>query len=319
MANQQHTEDIDMNYLFRKFKSFLKRIIKLIYSIITFFIKYWIVTLLLILIGLGWGYYKEKVVDKTFVSEGIVIPNYGSVDYLYSTIKEFNSRIGASDTVYLKSILGENHRSVLEVKIEPIADIYNTMTKSREQIDVFRILYQNQDFDKFIENLATSKYFKYHTIEFVVQGEGVSEKVIPKILDYWNQNEHFLAYQEIYKENATFQVSEYKNMFSQIDSVLASLSKGVSKNHNSSVIISDNNNVDELFRIKKEMLSDLLDANVQLNDFTDPVKLVFMNYEIEHRAFSRVIKYPFFLVGLFGFIFFLKFIFFKMKRIAESQ
>src|SRR5690554_4721879 len=94
MANQQHTEDIDMNYLFRKFKSFLKRIIKLIYSIITFFIKYWIVTLLLILIGLGWGYYKEKVVDKTFVNEGIVIPNYGSVDYLYSTIRSEERRVG---------------------------------------------------------------------------------------------------------------------------------------------------------------------------------------------------------------------------------
>src|SRR5690554_6644141 len=319
MANQQHTEDIDMNYLFRKFKSFLKRIIKLIYSIITFFIKYWIVTLLLILIGLGWGYYKEKVVDKTFVSEGIVIPNYGSVDYLYSTIKEFNSRIGASDTVYLKSILGENHRSVLEVKIEPIADIYNTMTKSREQIDVFRILYQNQDLESFIENLATSKYFKYHTIQFVTEGAGKSEKVIPQILAHWNQNKHFQAYQSIYEDNANFQVREYQNMFSQIDSVLASISKGYSNNQNPGVIISDNNDLSALFNIKKEMLTDLLEAHVQVSDYTDPVKLVFMNYDIEHRSTANIIKYPILLVGLFSFIFFLKFLFLRMKRIAESQ
>lgn len=319
MAEQDRSEEIDMNYLFRKFKDFLKKIIKTLYSIISFFIKYWIITVLLILIGVGWGYYKESVADRTFVSEGIVIPNYGSVDYLYSTIKEFNSRINAGDTVYLKSILGENYHSVLEVKIEPIADIYNTMSKSREQIDVFRIIYQNQDFDKFIENLATSKYFKYHTIEFVVQGKGKSEKVIPQILAHWNQNKHFLAYQSIYKDNANFQVREYQNMFSQIDSVLASISKGYTKNQNPGVIISDNNNLSALFEMKKEMLTDLLDAHVQVTDFTEPVKLVFMNYDIEHKGISRVIKYPIVLVGLFAFIFFLKFLFLRMKRIAESH
>src|SRR5690554_5908017 len=117
MTQQNSSEEIDMNYLFRKFKNFLKRIIKAIYSIIQFFIKYWIVTLVLILIGIGWGYFKDINASKTFTSEGIVIPNYGSVDYLYSTIKEFNERIGTGDTVYLKSVLGENYRSVLEVKI----------------------------------------------------------------------------------------------------------------------------------------------------------------------------------------------------------
>lgn len=318
MAEQHTSGEIDMNYLFRKFKDFLKNIIKVFFSILSFFIKYWIITLVLILIGIGWGYYKDSTAPKVFKSEGIVIPNYGSVDYLYSSIKEFNDRVAVGDTVFLKSVVGENYYSVLEIKIEPISDIYNTMTKSREQLDVFRILYQNQDFDKFIENIANSKYFKYHNIEFTVEGKELAGIVIPKIIDYWNKNEHFLAYQSIYKENADLQIKEYKNMFVQIDSVIASVSNGFTNNQNPGVIISENSNLYTLFQRKKEMLTDILDANVRLNDYSEPVKLVFINHEIEQRGFSRLIKYPILLVGLFGFIFLLKFLYLKMKRIAEN-
>ncbi len=318
MAERDESGEIDMHYLFRKFKNFLKRIIKLIFIVISFFIRYWIITLILIIIGIGWGYFTEISTIKTFKSEGIVIPNYGSVDYLYSTIKEFNDRVRTRDTIYLQSILGENFRSVRGIKIEPIPDIYRTMTQSREQLDVFRILYQNQDLDAFIENLANSKYFKYHKIEFTVEGEDLSEVVIPQIFAYWNTNQHFLNYQTIFKENAVFQVREYNKMFNQIDTLLASISNGFSKNQNTGVVISDNNNLSNLFSFKQQMMTQLLDADVRLSDYTAPVKVVFMNYDIQERGYSRTLKYPIYLVGLFAFIFFLRFIFFRMKHIAES-
>lgn len=318
MLEKHSSGEIDMRYLFGKFKNFLKKIVKLFYSIILFFIKYWIVTLVLILIGIAWGYYKDKNTQSVYKSEGIVIPNYGSVDYLYSSIDEVNNRINSSDTVFLKSIMGDNYRALKEIKIEPISDIYNTMTKSREQLEVFRILYQNQDFDKFVENLANSKYFKYHKIEFTVEGAAVSKEIIGDLLEHFNQNPHFQAYQKIYIENAAFQLQEYNKMFVQIDSVLASISKGFTKNETPGVIISDNNNLSLLFQRKQDMLMDVLDANVRFSDYTETVKLVFMNYDIKQSTFPGVIKYPIYLVFLFAFIFFLRFLFLRMKVIAEN-
>jgi len=318
MIEHHSSGEIDMKYLFRKFKNFLKKIIKIFYSIIAFFIKYWVVTLILLLIGIGWGYYVDKNTKDIYKSEGIVIPNFGSVDYLYSSIDEINGRISTSDTVFLKSMLGENYGALKEIKIEPISDIYNTMTKSREQLEVFRILYQNQDFDKFIENLANSKYFKYHKIEFTVEGANVSKLVINDLLKHINQNKHFEGYQSIYKENAAFQLQEYNKMFIQIDSVLASISNGYTKSQNPGVIISDNNNLATLFQRKQEMLTDLLEANVRFSDYTETVKLVFMNYDIKQSSLPKKIKYPVLLIVLFAFVFFLRFLFFKMKHIAES-
>ena len=317
MEQKNASEEIDMNYLFRKFKNFLKGIIRLLFAVLSFFIKFWIVVVVLILIGVALGFYKDSVADKIYNNEGIVIPNYGSVDYLYSSIDEINNGISSSDTIFLKSIMGEDYLGLKEITIEPIADIYNTMTKSREQIEVFRILYQNQDLDKFIENLTNSKNFKYHKINFTVEGEGISEKVIPEILMYFNTNKHFNGYQSIYKENAEFQMKEYKNMFIQIDTVLASMSNSFSRNQSPGVIISDNN-LSSLFQRKQEMLQEFLDAQVSLSDYSEPIKLVFMNYDIKQSNLSRKIKYPILLVGLFAFIFFIRFLYKRMKHIAES-
>lgn len=317
MEQRNASEEIDINYLFRKFKDFLKGIIRALFSILSFFIKFWIIVVILILIGVALGFYKDNVANKIYNNEGIVIPNYGSVDYLYSSIEEINNSISSSDTIFLKSIMGSDYVGLKGITIEPIADIYNTMTKSREQIDVFRILYQNQDLDKFIENLANSKYFKYHKINFTVEGDGISEKIIPELLGYFNKNKHFNGYQSIYKENAEFQMKEYKNMFTQIDTVLASMSKSFLRNQNPGVIISDNN-LSSLFQRKQEMLEEYLDAQVRLSDYSEPVKLVFMNYDIKQSSLSRKIKYPILLVGLFAFIFFIRFLYIRMKLIAES-
>jgi|SRR5690554_141921 len=318
MAEQNYTEEIDLSYLWRKFTAFLKSCIRAGFMVLAFFAKYWIVTLVLLIVGIGYGYYKDQTSSKTFKNEGIVIPNFESVDYLYSNIDEFNKRIHNQDTIFLKSVLGNNFNAIRKIEIEPISDIYNVMTKSREQIDVFRILYQNQELDKFTENIITGKYFKFHKISFTIKGEGASKEVIESIQSFWNSNEHFQEYGEIYRENAEFQVKEYKHMIAQVDSIIHSLTTETVRSQNPGVIISENSNLHLLFDRKKDMLKDLLLAEVRLSDYTEPIKMVYMDYEVESPSISNAIKYPIFLIALFGFIFFVRFIYKKMKEIAES-
>src|SRR5690554_3567717 len=254
MSQQHSSEEIDLGYLFRKFNAFIKRCIRAGFMVLAFFAKYWLVTLVLLLVGVGYGYYKDQTSSKTFKNEGIVIPNFESVDYLYSNIEEINNRIANNDSIFLKDIFGENFKAIRKIEIEPIPDIYNVMTKSREQIDVFRILYQNQEFDQFTENIATSKYFKFHKISFTTRGEGVSEEVIKNIQTFWNSNEHFQEYGEIYRENAEFQVKEYKHMIAQVDSIIKFLTTAAVRNENPGVIISENNNLHQLIIQKQDML-----------------------------------------------------------------
>ena len=317
MAEQNYTEEVDFNYLMRKFSNFFKKCIRAVFMVLNFFIKYWIVTLLLFLIGLGYGYYKDSKSKKVFVNQGIVIPNFESVDYLYNTIDELNKRISSGDSIFLSQALGENYTALSYVEIEPIPDIYNMMTKSREQIDVFRILYQNQELDKFAENIATSKYFKFHKIKFTIKGENRSKEIIDNIFAFWNNNPHFKDYGKIYAKNAEFQVAEYNKMIAQVDSVIQAISRS-SMASITGVSISDNSNLHLLLEQKEEMLNGLLQAEIRLNDYTAPVKMVHMDYDVEEGRISNMFKYPILLLFLFALIFFVRFLFLRMKRIAES-
>lgn len=316
MAEQNYTEEVDLNHLMRKFSNFFKKCIRAVFMVLNFFIKYWIVTLILLFIGVGYGYYKDNTTSKVFKNEGIVVPNFESVDYLYNTIEEFNERINNGDSIFLKKFLGQDYAAIKTIEIEPISDIYNMMTKSREQIDVFRILYQNQEIDKFVENVATNKYFKFHKITFIIKGENKSEAVIEDILAFWNSNEHFREYEKIYRNNAEFQVLEYEKMIAQVDSIVKAIT--TSSNQNQGVVISENSSLHLLLERKKDMLNDLLKAKIRLSDYTEPIKMVYMHYDIEQRGFSNKVKYPIILLFFFGSIFFIRFLFIRMKRIAES-
>lgn len=319
MEQQEPIEEIDLGYLFKKINAFFRNIIRALFKVLSFFIKFWIVILALVLVGVAYGYYLDFTAKKTYLNEGIVIPNFESVDYLYENIQHLNDKISQNDTVFLKKVFPSGYDRIQGIEVEPISDIYNMVTKSREQIDVFRILFQNQDLDKFVNDITTSKYFKYHKVSITVLGKENTEELVSDVFSYWNRNEHFKAYEEIYQQNAAFQIAEYRKMISQVDSIIYSINS-VSKEvetSNSGVIISENNNIHSLFERKTIMLAELQNLELKQSDYNSIIKLVNMDYNVEKTSVSKKIKYPIILVGLFAFIFFLRFLFLKLKYIGE--
>lgn len=248
------------------------------------------------------------------------MPNFESVDYLYDKVNVLNQKISIRDTIYLKDILGEDYKSIRGAEIEPIADIYNVMTKSREQIDVFRIIFQNQDMQDFVEDMTTSKYYKYHRISFKVLGESSSERVILKILDHWNSNEHYTSYSAYFRENNELQIKEFRKLLTQMDSILASIGS-ISSSSTSGLMINENNNLHLFVEKKKDVIKDLLAAEIKQVDYQKPITLVNMDYEIEtiEGLLPNKVKYPLQLVFIFSLFFIIRFLFRKMKNIAESN
>lgn len=318
--NTNQTEEIDLGYLFKKIGDLFKSCVKILFQIIAFFLKYKFIVLALIIIGFAYGYYKDSNAKKSYSNQGIVIPNFESVDYLYDNVENFNAKIEAADTLYLKKVLDSNFRKIRKIEIEPIADIYNLMTKSREQIDVFRILFQNQDLSEFVEDMTTSKYYKYHRINFKIVGENSSEKMISDVLNHWNSNEHFTKYASLYRENAKLQIEENKKMITQIDSIISSITSGNLKNTNSGVVISENSYLHMLIERKSSLLDELLASEIKQADYDAPVKLANMEYNIYiESGISNKIKYPIQLVFLFSLIFFIRYSYKKLKEIAENN
>lgn len=321
--NNSMTEEVDLGYLFRKIGSFFRKIVKLLFLIIAFFKKYIIITITLVVVGAVIGYFLDKYSEKESVYENrvIVIPNFESVDYLYETVEELNSKVIFRDTVYLKSILADDYESLVQVEIEPIPDIYNFITQSRENIDALRILFQNQDFSEFVEDIPTSKNYKYHKLNFMIQGKN-SKAIIDKLFASINKNEHFQEYKQAFQENTKLQLRHNELMLSQADSIIkAATELTPNSGSDQSVYISEGRLDMILFR-KQEILDARLKLQKKMKDQVEVVKLVSANYNILHTSFfsfSNKVKLPVLLLFLFSFFFFIRYIYKSLKSIAERD
>ena len=138
MAQQNSSEEIDLGYLFRKSNDFFRSVIRTLFQILNFFKKYYIIVIALLIIGFGYGYYKDLNSVSSYNNELIVIPNFESVDYLYDKVEAVNNKIGMGDTLYLQEVLGTNFGKLNHITIEPIVDIYNFISKSYRNYDVFQ-------------------------------------------------------------------------------------------------------------------------------------------------------------------------------------
>jgi len=176
---------------------------------------------------------------------------------------------------------------------------------------------------EFVEDLTTSKYYKYHRINFTVVGNEDSELIIKQLLDYFNNNEHYNQYQEINTENTALLIKESTIMISQIDSLIQSAIRDSSKNNGSqSVNINDKSDLGTLIFRKQEILKSRLELLTKEKDQVQIIKQVSLNYNLTPEkgfSISNKIKYPILFVLLFSLVFFIRYAYNKLEAIAKSN
>ncbi|HET8810827.1 MAG TPA: hypothetical protein VFM65_11260 [Flavobacteriaceae bacterium] len=315
------SEEVDLGYLFNRIGRFLKKCVKALFLIIAFFIKYIIIIVVLIVIGFGLGYYVDNYSKENYINEVIVVPNFESTDYLYAKVDALNAKISLKDEDYLKTAIGPHFKSLQEVKIEPIIDVYRFVSKSKENIDIFKTLSENQDMKEFLEESITSKNYKYHRITFVIKGEN-SKEIIGAILKSFNDNQHFKKYQAVAQKNTQIQISENTETVAEIDSILKSMAASLAQKADSPVFINASGELYDFLKRKQELLNERLELQKQQIDQSEIIKKVSGSYNIvdlETIRISKKIVYPFLLVLLFCGVFFAIFSYKKLKHIAKEK
>lgn len=318
-SNQQ--EEIDLGYLINKINQLFRRAVVALYDIISFYLKYKFIVLALIIVGFGYGFYKESNSRPVLDNKAIVIPNFESVDYLYEKVDALNAKIQLKDSVFLKSIFGSNHKRVKKVEIESISDLYNFAAKSRENIDILRILFKDQEVSEFVEDITTSKYFKYHKLNVKIVGTSETQEIFNQTISFFNNNSHFSDYKSNFIENNDWQIEVNKQMITQIDSILSSMISSGNQS-NQGVLISDNSQLHNLIERKRLLAESSLKLQMQAVDFEDIIKVVSADFnliETEGFVISPKIKYPILLLFFFTLFFFFRYLFKNLKRIAEKS
>lgn len=322
MVQQNPSEEVDLGYLFKSIGGFSKKIVKLLFLAITFFKKRLLWIIGIIVIGVILGYFLDQNSKRVYENRMIVIPNFESVEYLYDITDELNYKMRFGDTIYLKNVFGEKYNAVKGIEIEPIIDIYNFITQSRENIDVFRILFTNQNMKEFVDDMTTSKQYKYQKLKVYIQGNEDSEELLENMMTFLNENEHFKQYQEVYAQNTERRLVETDKMIVQADSIikaLASASDGTLTNP--PVYASFNNDFFSIFSHKQELLMDELELLKRSKDEVAIIKQVSVNYNILEGGFGTMkntIKLPFLFVILFSMLFFGIYCYKELEKIAQE-
>src|SRR5690606_37770321 len=180
--------EIDLGHLFGKLTDLFRSFVRALFLVITFFVKYIIVIVALIITGVVGGYFMDKDDTEVYNNELIVIPNFESTQYFYDKVNSISVTINSRDSVFIKKIFGPNYKYVKHIEAEPIVDIYRLASGSRERVDLFKALTEKQDITDYVQDPQNFQYFKYHHLTIKIKGKMHSKEIIDATLNYLNDN-----------------------------------------------------------------------------------------------------------------------------------
>ena len=221
----QHEEDINLSQLATGVSALFQCLRTGIFNSIRFFINHkWILSVLLIG-GFATGVFIETV--KTSYDHYIVVePNFGSTDYLYAKVDEINAKIKEQDTVYLKSMGISNPKDVFKIEVKPVIDVYRFVNRNEQNFELLKLMSDDSDIKKIIEDTPTSKNYTYHLIKLSTKNKTNQQMMIAPILAYLNQSDFYKKIQKVYIQNAQIKIQANELLIAQIDGYLNGLAAG---------------------------------------------------------------------------------------------
>jgi hypothetical protein len=252
VPNNQEDQEIDLSHVSKKIGNFFDSIGTSIFKGIQFFIRNAILVSVLVLIGFGLGLYLDKT-QKSYEHSIIVQPNFGSVDYLYSKVDLIESKIKSNDTVFLKNVVGIVHpKRLSKIEIKPIADVYNFIKNTPENFELIKLMADNGDIKKIIEDNVTSKNYTYHTIFFESDRLITDKEISDPLLSFLNESDYFKKIQKVSLKNIEVKMKQNDTIISQINNVLGSFSAAANATQKSDKLVyyNENTHLNEVIKTK---------------------------------------------------------------------
>lgn len=267
-------QEIDIFDLSKTIGNFFDRINALLFRSIQFFIRNWIIILILVVLGFGLGWFLDSN-KKTFQNEVIVTPNFGSVDYLYSKIDLIESKIVSGDTVFLKKVVGiSNPKAIKKIEIKPIADVYKFIEDKEQNFELIKLMAEVGEVKKVLEDNITSKNYTFHTISFVSNKESDDKEIVAPLMQYLNSSEYFNALQKIGYKNLEQQIAKNDTIIAQIDDVLNGFSSTVKNGPKNDKLVyyNENTQLNDLIKTKQTLIVDQGRNRLKLVNYDKAIK-----------------------------------------------
>lgn len=322
-------QEIDLSTVTRKVNGFFDSISRKIFLGIIFIKKNAIKLGALFLAGAILGYFIDSS-QKSYTNQVIVSPNFGSVDYVYTKIDFLQSKVRDNDTLFLKKLGITKPKAIVSIKIQPILDIYsfvnnNTVVANNGQntqnFELVRLLSEDGDINKVVEDKITSKNYPRHTIVIETTDKVSNENLVNPIIDYLNKNEYYETLRKIDEENIKTKIVENQKIISQIDTVLNQFSSESSHQKNDKLVYyNENTQLNDVIQSKYRLITEIGGLKVELINISKFVKKTSSVINIKNtKGLNNKVKLILPFLFIFMFISYTLFIrFYKSQKMKSS-
>jgi hypothetical protein len=271
-------QEIDLSVISEKIGNFFQSINKFFFKTIQFVVKKIIVLGILLIIGIGLGFYLDET-HKVYDNEIIVQPNFGSTDYIYSKVELLSSKIKEKDSVFLKSIGIKEPSEFLRIEVKPIVDIYkfisgNSTTINEQNFELLKLMAEEGDMKKIVEDKTTSKNYSFHLISFTTSKLTNRKDIIEPLLRYFNNSKYFNQIKGAYIKNVQTKINRNNEIITQIDGFLNSFTSVIAGNTKSDKLVyyNENTQLNDVIQTKNGLIAEIGKLQLDLINIDEVIK-----------------------------------------------
>lgn len=315
-------QEIDLSEISQKIGGFFDGISTRIFNGILFVKRNAVIIVCLFLLGIGLGFYLDKT-SKSYDNQIIVIPNFGSNDYLYSKINLINSKIEEQDTLFLKNTVGiKQPKNFKKITIDPINDVYKFIENKDQNFEFIKLLAEDGDMKKIMTDVVTSKNYPFHAISFSTSNYTSDDNVVKPLMNYLNKSQYFAEIQKEYLYNIKDKIKENDSIISQINGFLNSFSSKANGSQKSSNLVyyNENTQLNDVIKTKNELVYEQGTRRIELLNNSKIVKEISVTLNVKNlKSINGKLKIvlPFLFIFIFVFIVLIKS--FYKKQLAKSK
>lgn len=254
MSTNSQEQEIDLSQIGKSISKTFQNIINKCFDLLFFIQKKIIIVAGLVILGVILGFYSDKN-STNYNSEIIVIPNFGSNDYLYKKVDLISSKLKEKDVEFFKSIGISDIKNFSSIEIKPINGIYNFINSESQKanFEFIKLMAEDGELDKIIKDDLTSRNYYLHSISISTAAAFDKKDLVEPLLKYLQQTEYFTKLQKVYQSNLIEKIAANKLLISQIDQIILSLTQNKA---NGGVTISQNSGISELIQKKDGLINE---------------------------------------------------------------
>jgi hypothetical protein len=256
-------QEIDLTQIAQKVNGIYESLLNRLFRFILFIKRNSIVLFVLFIVGAGIGFYLDKKI-KSYDHQIIVSPNFGSTDYLYAKVDLLQSKINEGDTVFLKEIGIQNTKKFGKIAVKPIIDVYKFIDNNQDNFELIKLLAEDGNIDKVVENELTSKNYPFHLITFNTSKITSENETVLPILNFLNDSQHFKKLQNEYLSNIQIKMKANDSTIAQIDGLMNQFKNRTNSNNSDKLVyFNENTQLNDVLQTKENLIGE--QANLRIN------------------------------------------------------